>query len=113
MGCDEDGMLSIGVGKEAKQCKEKGDRLEFPNTGYDGYVECPDPDIVCGILGYNGTSSPIPEYTGKDVRKPSNGLGLGAWIGIGVACVAAVAIAVVIGVCTCKSRKKDQEEVSV
>lgn len=121
MGCDEEGTLSIGVGKEAKQCKGKGDRLEFPNTKYDGYVECPDPNIVCGILGYNGTSSPIPEYTGEDVRNPyveSPGGGkLGLWIGVGVGCVVvivviAVVVTLVVRGCSSKSSKKDKEEVS-
>lgn len=117
MGCDEDGTLSIGVGKEAKQCKGKGDQLQFPNTGYDGYVECPDPDIVCGILGYNGTSSPIPEYTGEDVKNPNKGggnkgLSLDAWIGIGVGCVGLVAIVVLIIIVIRRHKNMHREQVS-
>ena len=132
MGCDENGTLSIGVGEETKQCTKEGDQLRFEKTHSWGYVECPNPDIVCGILAYNGTVSPMPDFTGPHSEpggqpggEPGNpnpgktneddssdwplGLSKYVWIAIGVG-VCVFVVALVLGVCLCgRSSKKHKK----
>lgn len=69
MECDNYGHVSITVGDETKKCTETGEQLTFELNNY-GYVECPDANIVCGILNYSAEFEPMPLPTRSPVPVP-------------------------------------------
>ncbi|OHT05557.1 Clan MA, family M8 [Tritrichomonas foetus] len=47
MMCSPSGKLFITVGSEIKECKGEDQTLTF--DGFDGYLKCPPPDLLCGM----------------------------------------------------------------
>jgi hypothetical protein len=51
MDCDDYGRVHIMVGRDTRVCTAAGQHITF--NGYTGYVVCPDPARVCGVVRYD------------------------------------------------------------
>lgn len=58
MYCDEYNNLTINVGNESAVCHSKGENITF--TRFTGYIECPDPVLMCSMKRFKKASVFVP-----------------------------------------------------
>jgi leishmanolysin len=71
--CDDAGRLFVVIGNQTIECLEPGDAVEVNASGFEGYLVCPDPRLMCNMKKFLMTPAPAaPGSTGQSTDAASN-----------------------------------------